>query len=439
MSSRGFGILEVIIATFVIGVVAIGVFSLITLTLKSSHDGERRIVATALGNEKMEMIRNLPFASVGTVGGIPAGPVLQTEQVVRNGSAYTVSTDIRNVDDPFDGLVTSNPPDLVNTDYKQVRVQVSWESSMSQRPVLLITQVVPKGLEGGEPLGTLSFQALNAAGTGVPSASVRLVNSQVNPSVDLTTTTNNEGKALIPGLTPSSGTYQLTLTKPGYTSEQTYSTTASFTPDTDHSHVTSIAAQITNKTFFIDTVASLLLQTVDAVTNTPIGNVAYRITGTKTIGTDASAQPVYVLNAQDATDAGGLDTHSNLVWDSYTFAIDGVATGYDIQETSKAIPLVVNPGASETLTIKLTPHTPLSLHVTVISSSGTLIEGASVQVTKTGYDQMKQTAVAGQVFFPDMPENALYTVTVTAAGYSQSVQQVTVDGTVRITTTLAPV
>src|SRR3989338_8338991 len=104
MSSRGFGIIEVFITTFVIGVVAVGVFSLVALTMKSSHDGQSRIVATALGNEKMEMVRNLPYASVGTVGGIPSGPVLQTEQVTRNGSTYTVTTDIRNVDDPYDGL-----------------------------------------------------------------------------------------------------------------------------------------------------------------------------------------------------------------------------------------------------------------------------------------------------------------------------------------------
>ncbi len=435
--SKGFGILEVLIATFVIGVVAVGVFSLITLTLKASHDGQRRIIATALANEKMEIIRNLSYASVGTVGGVPSGPILQTEQMSRNGSLYTVATDIRYVDDPYDGTVSGSPPDLLNTDYKQARVEVSWQSNQSTRPVLLITQVAPKGIEGGESLGTLVFQALNAAGSGIAGATVRLVNSQVSPAVDLTTATNSEGKVIIPGLVPSAGTYQLTVTKSGYTTEQTYSATSSFTPDTDHAHLTMLTGNITNQTFYIDQIASLIVRTVDVLTSASIPGVQYTITGTKKIGTDASAQPVYLLNANDTTDGSGSYTYTSLVWDSYAVRIDGVATGYDIAETSLPLPLVLNPAANETLTIKLAAHTPISLHVTVVSSTQSPIENALVQVVKTGYDVTKQTGVSGQAFFSDMPENATYTVTVQAGSYQQSVQEVVVDGTTSATFTLS--
>lgn len=437
MSYKGFGILEVLIATFVIGVVAVGVFSLITLTMKASHDGQLRIIATALGNEKMEMIRNLPYASVGTVGGVPSGPIAQTEQLTRNGSVYTVATDIRYVDDPYDGTASDSTPDLLNTDYKQVRVEVTWQSNQSTRPVLLITQVTPKGIEGGESLGTLIFQALNAAGSGVAGAAVHFVNSQVSPAVDLTSTTNSDGKVSIPGLLPSSGTYQLTVTKSGYTSEQTYSATGTFTPDTDHAHLTMLASNITNKTFSIDTVASLIVQTLDATTSAPIPNIAYTITGTKKIGTDANALPVYVLNANDTTDGAGSHTYQNLVWDSYAISIDGAATGYDIAETSMPLPLVLNPAVNATVAMKLVTHTPTSLHVTVLSPTQTPIENASVHVVKTGYDITQQTGVYGQAFFSDMPQDATYTVTVQAGSYQQSVQDVVVTGTTSVTFTLA--
>lgn len=50
MSSKGFTLIEITIASFVIGVVVIGAFSLVTLTIKASHEGQRRIIATALGN-----------------------------------------------------------------------------------------------------------------------------------------------------------------------------------------------------------------------------------------------------------------------------------------------------------------------------------------------------------------------------------------------------
>ncbi len=434
--SNGFGILEVVITTFVIGVVAVGVFSLVTLTLKSSHDGQRRIIATALANETMEMIRNLPYDNVGTVGGLPSGPIAQTQQVSRNGSEYTVAADIRYVDDPYDGTAAGNPSDVLNTDYKQARVEVSWQSNVSSRPVLLITQITPKGIEGGSSLGTLIFQALNAAGAGVAGATVHLVNSEVNPSVDLTTATNDEGKVVIPGLLASSGTYQLTVSKSGHTSEATISSTASFTPDTDHSHLTAIAGQVTNKTFSIDAVSSLVVQTVDALTSASIPDVAYRITGTKKIGTDENAQPVYVLDANDTTDSSGSHEYQGMVWDSYAIVIDGNATGYDIEDTSLPLPLVINPGVEETVIMKLTPHTPLSLHITVLSSTYEPIENATVHVTKSGYDETKQTTVNGQAFFADMPDNAEYTIEVDASQYQQFAQQATVDGTVRTQVTL---
>lgn len=439
MSYKGFGIIEVIIATFVIGVVAVGILSLITLTIKSSHDGERRIVATALANEKMEMVRNLPYGSVGTVDGVPSGPILQTEQINRNGADYTVATDIRYIDDPFDGTAASTPPDTLNTDYKQVRVEVSWNSTVSNRPVLLITQVAPQGVEGGESLGTLIFQALNAAGSGVADASVHLVNTAVNPIVDISTFTDNQGKVTIPGLPLSSGSYSLAVTKGGHTSEQTYSATSNFTPNTDHSHLTALAGQITNKTFSIDQVSSLAIQTVDAATQAPIGNVAYSLTGTKQIGTNSSAEPVFLFDVDETTDNDGYHTYQDMVWDTYIFAIDGISTGYDIAETSIPLPLALLPAANETMTVKLVPHTTLSLHVTVVSSTGTVIDGATVQVTKTGYDQTQTTGATGQVFFSDMPDNAEYTVTVSAPSYEDAVLQILVDGTLRITTSLAPV
>lgn len=437
--NKGFGLIEVVIATFVIGVVAVGIASLITLTLKSSHDGQRRIIATALANEKMEMVRNLPYSSVGMVDGVPSGPIVSTEVVSRNGADYTVRTDIRYIDDPFDGTAGGNPEDALNTDYKQIRVDVSWNSTVNNRPVLLITQVAPKGIEGGESLGTLIFQALNAAGGGVANASVHLVNSSVNPAIDLTTSTNNDGKVVIPGLPISSGSYNLTVTKAGYTSEQTYSATSTFTPNTDHSHLTSIASAITNKTFSIDQVSSLTIQTSNAVTSDPIANVAYSLTGTKQIGTNSEGNPVYVFDVDDTTDGGGSHAYQDLVWDTYTFATDGVSTGYDIEETSILLPLALLPAADETMIVKLAPHTPLSLHATVISSVGSVISGATVQVTKTGYDETKLTSAAGQSFFADMPDNAEYTVTVSAPSYEQSTQQVLVDGTVRITMSLTPV
>ncbi len=429
--SKGFTLIEVLIAMFVLAVVVVGLFGFIVLIVKSAHEGQRRIVATALANEKMEMVRNLPYDSVGTVGGIPDGPILPTEDVISNGATYTVKSDIRYVDDDFDGTISSNPPDLLNTDYKQARIEVSWTNPVSDRPVLLITQIAPSGVEGGDSLGTLIFQALDAAGQGVAGASVHLVNSAVSPSVDLTTLTNSEGNVVVPGLKDSSGTYQLSVTKEGYTTEETLSATGTFTPDVDHSHLTALAGQLTNKTFSIDALSTLTISTVSDL-GASLGNIAYSLVGSKKIGTDADGVDVYLFDHQDSTDGAGSFTYEDMTWDAYSLSIDGLATGYDIKETSVPLPIVISPGTTTTVDTVLVPHEEFTLHVTVLTSANLPIENASVHVTGNGYDTTLETGEYGQVFFSPLPSAGDYTVEVSASSYQSSTQQVTVDGGVRL-------
>ena len=200
-AKTGFTLIELLIATFVIGTALTGIFGLFLLSLRLAQESERRLVAIALANERMEKVRNLPYVDVGTSGGVPSGSIVQEEVVVRNNVSYTVKTDIRYVDDIFDGvtgggagggcLAVAHEPagqpencqdlcvgsssvnahiqhgdslgdcaggssgvDVLNTDYKQVRVEVSWPSPNSPKPILLITKITPEGVEGGELFGT---------------------------------------------------------------------------------------------------------------------------------------------------------------------------------------------------------------------------------------------------------------------------------------------
>jgi prepilin-type N-terminal cleavage/methylation domain-containing protein len=433
---KGFTMIEVAISVFVLGLVVVGLFGFITLTLKTTHETQRRFIALSLANERMETIRNLPYTDVGTIGGVPVGPILQEEEVIRNNSTYTVNTDIRYVDDVFDGTVTSSPPDLLNTDYKQARVEVSWESNLPSRTILLVTQITPQGIEGGDSLGTLVFQALDSAGVGVAGATVHLVNPTVSPAVDLTTFTNDEGQVVVPGLLLSAGTYQISVTKEGYTSEQTYDQTSTFTPDADHSHITAFEGQVTNKTFFIDTLSTLTINTVND-TGGAIGNVPYTLTGSKRIGTDNNGQPVYLFNHQDTTDGSGTFYYPTMTWDSYSFSIDGVATGYDIKETSMPLPLALSPGSNSTLDVVLVPHSEgNTLHVTVVDFSNQPIPNATVQVVGQEYNETLTTSVYGQAFFTPIDNVADYTLRVQGVGYQQALQQIHVEGSTRVQITM---
>lgn len=485
LSKGGFTLLEVVIATFIIGTVVVGMFGLFLLTLRGAQTGERRIAAAALANERMEMVRNLPYAEVGTQGGVPGGSIPQTETVVRNGQTYTVRTDIRYFDDAYDGSVSENvegeekvtichqpvsplqqtlevsasaldahiahgdttgpcgsqgegtpPGDQYNADYKKVRVEVSWPSQYLISPVLLITYVAPQGIEGGEEGGTLDFHALDAGGAAVADADMTLVNNAVVPPISLTTQTNAEGRVVLPGLPAASDSYELLVTKEGYTTEQTYATTATFIPAADYSHMSVLVKQVTQKTFFIDKVATLSLTAVDE-NNVILPNMAYRLRGTKSIGTDEAGQIVYKVDEVGTTNAAGPGTHEDLEWDTYDITVDGQVTGYDIKETSVVLPLAILPDQVLEVTAKLVPHTDNSLHVTVVGVDGNPVDNATVHVIGSGLDETQVTGVVGQVFFADLSPG-VWQVEVEAPGFTPSGQTVDVAGTKRIRVELAP-
>lgn len=430
-NDSGFTIIEVLIATFIIGVVVVGLFGLFILSLRTVQDNERRIVAIALANEKMELVRNLPYVDVGTLGGVPSGSLLQEEVIARNNLSYTVTTDIRYVDDPHDGLAGGDPNDLLNTDYKQVRVEVSWNSPTAVRPILLITFVVPQGIEGGEIAGTLIFEALNANGDSIVGASVNIVNDEVDPVVNIATQTNDEGRVIAPGLLESAGSYQLAVSRDGYTSEQTYDETGIFSPDPNHAHLTAIQGEITEKTFLIDLLSSASLTTKNAL-GVVLGGVDFNMHGTKFIGEDNDGETVYMFDEDGTTDGGGLSEYQDMVWDSYEITVDGVLTGYDIKESSKSLPLDVGPGEHVDMDIVLVPHTDLSLHLTIVDILGELVEGATATFSLDEYSEELVTGEYGQVFFSDLPNTGSYTLVVEADGYELLEQPVIMNESLRV-------
>lgn len=488
LGSAGFTIIEVLIAVFVVSTAIVGVFGLFALGLRLAGESENRLMAIALANEKMELIRNLPYVDVGTQGGIPDGAILQEESVVRNSVSFLVETDIRYVDDPYDGLVgeggaggcvaiahrppgnpnncsdmcvpasavnahllhgdamgncdgTYNGPDVLNTDYKQVRVEVSWPSPNEPRPILLITKVAPSGVEGGELFGTLDFLALDSQGLAVSSADVTLVNNEVEPVVNYATQTNNEGRVVVPGLPESAQNYQLTVSKPNYTTEQTYDIGPDFVPDTDHTHLSMLIGEVTQKAFVIDLASRLEITFEEGGDSTEnycegvppleLGNVEHILRGTKTIGIDEAGDPVYVYDYAGVSDVNGQSVHENLVWDSYEFNLAS-GSACDIKETSLLRPVTINPGEDLAMTVKLVKHTPVSLQVTVVGTAGLPVDNATVHLLGDGVDETLGTGPWGQVLMADLPANGQFDLTVSAPGYVEWQDSVDVEDTTMV-------
>jgi len=133
-----------------------------------------------LANQKLELAHNLSYNQVGTVGGIPAGSIPETEAITLNKITYTVKTTVFYIDDPFDG---SFPNDSLAWDYKRVKVKVSWSGALSGE-LFLQTDIAPKGIETTGSGGVISVLVFDADGEAVPQADINVRNDQVNPPIN---------------------------------------------------------------------------------------------------------------------------------------------------------------------------------------------------------------------------------------------------------------
>ena len=86
----------------------------------------------------------------------------------------------------------------------------------------MATYVAPKNLETTSHNGNLFVQVLNASGIPISGATVHVTNSSVNPSIDLTDITNSSGMLQLVDIATSSAGYHITVSKTGYSSDQTY-------------------------------------------------------------------------------------------------------------------------------------------------------------------------------------------------------------------------
>lgn len=266
---RGFTLIEIIVATLILSLTALGVFGIFQITLRVLAGDKAREGAVALLNEKMELMRNLAYDDVGTSGGVIAGAIQQNETVIRNGISYNVNTQILYIDDPFDGTEGGSPDDEIATDYKKVKIIVSWQSGPTQKQLATTTYVAPKGLEKIAGGGTLRITTLNGSGLPVPQANVHLINNQIAPPIDDNTLeTNNSGILNLPGLPPSQEKYQITVSKAGYNSDYTCAidpagaacTANEGNPVPTKAHASVIEGELTEISFNIDLLADLLVR-----------------------------------------------------------------------------------------------------------------------------------------------------------------------------------
>lgn len=251
---RGMTLIDVLVGIAIMLMVFLGLFAAFKLSIELVFSTKAKTGGVFLVAERLEHIRLLPYDAVGTIGGIPAGPTPQVEEVLLNGIPYTLRTTVVYVDDPADGL-GEDDANGITADYKRVRVEATWQVRGSPRSTFSVTNIAPVGIESVEGGGTLRIAVVDALAEGVPQATVRVVNASVEPAIDLSIHTNDAGVVLLPGTPPASG-YQLSVTKTGFSEAGTYNI-SSENPHPSPAHVSVVEGQTTGMTFAIDRTGAL--------------------------------------------------------------------------------------------------------------------------------------------------------------------------------------
>jgi hypothetical protein len=382
---RGFSIIEIIVSISIFLIYAVGIYGGIQFIFKVVYQSRIRIIETALLNEQIETIRNIPFSDIGIISGSPAGVLERVVTVNRNGIDFIITRSIRNVDDPYDGVVGGVPNDTAPADYKNITVEVICQSCAQFVPLEMDTIIGPKYLEGDPTHGALFVRVFDADVNPVVGATVHVVATSTNPQYDFEDTTDNDGYLRVVDLASGVQAFHITVSKDGYITDQTYVPSVDI-PNPVKLPASVIEQDVTEISFEIDEASQFDIVTQDehCIATAAVG---INILGSKLMGTEPD---VYKIDEDIITGVDGTYSLSNVLWDIYMF--DPV--GYDVLGTIPGQSISIVPGSITPVQVILGPNTVNSLLVHVTDSgNGQSLSDASVRIIGTGYDETKTTGV----------------------------------------------
>lgn len=438
---RGQILVTILVSIAIFAILSHVVFSLIFYSYRLNTLNRSRITGRHLAQEKIELIRNLSYDDIGTQGGIPNGPIPQIESIIRNEIEFEVRTTIVYIDDEFDDTA---PTDLLPTDYKRARVEVSWDSISSSRqsPIVLMSDIAPKGVESIEGGGTLSILVFNANGEPVPQAEVRIQASATNPAVDLTLYTSDNGRVILPGAPECVTCYEISVTKANHSTDMTYSISQVANPNKPHQTI--LENELTEISFAIDRLSTLNANSSNSreAGFTPAGNINFQLRGQKTIGTDSEGEAVYKFTNSYTTDSSGNLTINNLEWDTYTLILPD-SGAYDNSGSSPFNPFTLEPNTNLNLTFALETDTASSLLLKITDNTDVPLASISATLSDgVGYEEQIYTGLSndpdfGQSFFSGLDDKD-YNLTATASGFLDFSSTITINGDSDETIILSP-
>lgn len=383
----GTTLIETLVAAAFFVVFSLAIYQLYAKVIEISARIRIKTIANQIASEQIEFIRNLQYSDVGIVSGIPLGVVPASKTISRAGVSFVVNTTIRNIDLPADGTLGGNPNDLSPADNKLVVIEVACVDCKSQTSIEYTTNVAPKSLETENGNGALVIKVIDASGLPVQNATIRIQNDTLNPAIDFTDITDSFGVLTIVDAPPSTESYHITVTKNGYSSEQTYVVGGVGNPNPTKPHITIVANTVSQGTFAIDQSSSIDLKGQSAQCSSITGESG-NLVGSKIIGTN----PDVIKNTIPFSLSSASNNIANIEWDTYNVELSG--TSYDIAGTNPIFPLSISPGSSQQVTLTLKPATSGSRLVVAASDvAGLPVAGADVSVSGPSGTFTNQTSV----------------------------------------------
>ncbi|MFW5887538.1 MAG: hypothetical protein ACOCUH_01950, partial [Bacteriovoracia bacterium] len=181
-----------------------------------------------------------------------------------------------------------------------------------------------------------------------------------------------------------------------YSSEKTYDVDSPENPDPNRPHANVATGEVTQLSFYIDKLSDVEINTHRSSCQN-IGNADFRMTGSKTIGTDVLKNDFY-----ETTNSSGYIFIPNVEWDSYDFTI--LDNNWDLVGTNPILPVEINPDSNQDIDLILTNKEANSIQVSVINSETklpisdakvTLSDGSNDYDLNTGLGFITQTDWSG--------------------------------------------
>lgn len=387
--SGGFTMVELVIAVAIVGVVAVGALSAVAFAARATQLSSIRNAAINLANQRIEYARNLPYDSMGVVGGEPAGILAASLTTDTPVATFTVTQDVEWIRGLYRGVNRAK--------VKHIAVTVSWTQGIPGS-VSVATDIY--GKTNLTNVGDVSIIALIAgSSTPLPGALVTIQPAS-GPPRNLSTDSN--GEAFFGQVAGGPITTEVSLS--GYVFNMAPVSGATVAPDTLNSWP--IYGEIPS--------------TVNIhVIGTPSGSNIQDATVTLT---DSGSHSLTRTTPSD-----GIATFTDLLMGTYTFGV--TATGRN--GVSGRTLVISASGSTVSTDVALTD--PADLTVRVVDGGGAVQGSASVRVrgpspsTADVPGSPKTTPASGEASFSSLLDGT-YSITVQKTGFDNGTASTTLAG-----------